>query len=81
MKNIGPLFALQSLLKRDTFFKDMHCHSYGIKVDKHSLMGFSIDKKLKNAKHLESVNIDPKEEGCLFVMKMTYSCSVFVQIL
>ena len=52
------MFALQPLLKRDPFAKrHMHCYSYDIKIVKHSLMGFYINQKLKNAKHLESANI------------------------
>ena len=32
-------------------------------------MGFYIDQKLKNAKHLESANIDSKDESCLICYK------------
>ena len=48
------------------------------KSRKHSLMGFSINQKLKNTKHLESANIDTKIERFQFVMKMAYSCSLYL---
>ena len=32
-------------------------------------MGLYINQKLKNAKHLESANIDPKEDSCLICCK------------
>ena len=57
----------------------MLCHSYDIKVDKHSLMGFCNNQEAKNAKHLESGNIDPEDESgsiCykseLFIIKLAW---------
>ena len=48
------------------------------KSRKHSLMGSSINQKLKNTKHLESANIDSKIESFQFVMKMANSCSLYL---